>query len=122
MPNPGHSPTEYVFPLRDARWRVSLRYIPGTYEYAARMQRRVAGGWQNTGPTVRGRSMPAALGALVLGYRALADGIEAAYLFEGLAAIEDGCPGCGYAHPHLSARDAGASRLHCPICGRLYYN
>ncbi|MES1949816.1 hypothetical protein S4A8_03123 [Salinisphaera sp. S4-8] len=80
------------------------------------MQRRIDDGWYNTGPTARGRSIPAALGALVRGYRDVADGIEAAYLFEGVTAIEDGCPGCRYAHPHISERRDRLAHMHCPIC------
>ncbi|MBS63148.1 MAG: hypothetical protein CMN27_09380 [Salinisphaera sp.] len=116
MPNPKHRPMPSYYPLVDDRWRIALESVPTSYEYAVRLQRRVDEGWKTAGPTGRGRSVADALGKLVRGYRMLADEIEAAYLFEGVAAIDDGCPKCGYAHPDISARRDGQAHLRCAIC------
>ena len=115
MPNPANRhPITQALPLDDARYRVTIRYTPGV-GYGARVEAWAGTGWRGIGVYAGGRSAAESLGALVRGHRHLSDLIEARYLADGLNAIDDGCPACGYSHPKVLDVDGGL--IGCAACG-----
>ncbi|WP_179950685.1 hypothetical protein [Salinisphaera sp. LB1] len=115
MPNPGHSPREWYWPLSDdMRIRVWLTDRPFDRKNA-RLQKLVEGVWRNAGPYVTGGSDPELLGRLVRSYRDVADMIESRYKHPDVKAIDDGCRFCGYSHPRMLIID-GRLSIHCPAC------